>query len=104
MNVREMTRIKLTPAPKKQRQVPGYWNDPELLKLVEECLRTGQEQRGELKMSMFYAIVSPGWPLVESAMTPERKETFERVRIRLLAPVFTFRVEKGKTEKFPFSI
>jgi hypothetical protein len=62
MNIKEGVSVRTTPAPKKLRKVPGYWNESWLLAWIEKCLETGKEQQVENGIEL--AIIRPRSPLV----------------------------------------
>ena len=102
MNLVESISCKVTPASKKERKVPGYWNWPQLIRLVEKALETGEPQQGNID-GMYYAVVTPHYGLIKSAQTPEYLKTHEKVRVALYSLFFTLGVEKGVTIKCPVS-
>lgn len=102
MNLRESISVRVTPAPKKMRKQPGYWNWPELIALAEKALKTGEPQSGTV-YGTYYAVVTPDYNLIEEKRTPEYLATHEKVRIALYSLFFTLGVEKGETIKSPLN-
>ena len=90
MNLRESLSIRFTPASRKKRNEPGYWNWPELTKLVEKALKTGEEQSAVFDWH-YFAVAKP------AKVKKEHSDKYHDVRVNLYHLVFTFDVEKTDT-------
>jgi hypothetical protein len=96
MNLVESVSARMTPAPKKARKVPGFWNWPELIAMAEKAVETGEVQQGKFQ-GIYFAIVTPEHGIVKSAQTPEYLALHEKCRVTLYSMYFTLDVEKGET-------
>lgn len=101
MNLFEGVSFRHTPAPKKQRKEPGYWNWPELIAMAEKAVATGEEQRGVVE-GTYFAVVKPEYGLAEDKRTLLYLETHEKVRITLYSVFFTLGATKGETVPCPW--
>ena len=90
MNLKESLSIRTTPASKKKRKEPGFWNWPELTKLVEKALKTGKEQSAVFDWQ-YFAVAKP------AKVKKEHSDKYHDVRVNLYHLAFTFDVEKTDT-------
>jgi hypothetical protein len=87
MNLTESLSIRTTPASKKQRHAPGYWNDPEIIKLVNKALRTNKEQQAVIHSHL--TIATP------RVLKTEYVAEYLPVTVSVYNLAFTLDVEKS---------